>query len=611
MHRPDRQIVRVTTALAAIVAIAVGLAIPAAHFDTKYRYQTSRVRAGVDQLGVSLSAMVSRNPLLWRFETERLTAILPDDRRTIDLHRIFDDAGKLVAERPAATADLLAFPRIVAEAPIYNSGEVVGRIEVVHTLRPLLLITALAGLVGLAVAVIIFLIFRELPLRALRRATEKISYLASHDALTGLPNRDLFRDRLEQSLEHARRWNEIASVLLVDLDNFKDINDTLGHSIGDRLLRETGQRMYQCLRKSDTLARLGSDEFAIIQSGLRQPEDAALLAQRILEAMRLPFTFDRIDVLSSASIGIAVFKSQGDAEQLLKQADLSLNRAKSEGRSTYRYFEEEMNIRLQARKGLEHDLRRALVEGQFEVYYQPQIAVDSGQVIGVEALIRWHHPQRGMVPPLDFIPLAEETGLIVPIGEWVLHTACAEAEAWRPLRLAVNLSPAQFRKPGLELAVARVLGETGFEPGRLELEITEGVVMHDSDATLSTLNTLKSLGVHIAMDDFGTGYSSLNYLQRFPFDKIKIDRSFIRDLGRSQDSLAIVRAIIALGQSLGMRINAEGVETEDQAFRLRREGCEEMQGFLFAVPMPAAELRAFLASWPARGVVAAQASLRR
>ncbi len=422
-----------------------------------------------------------------------------------------------------------------------------------------------------------------------RRQTElKIAHMAHHDALTDLPNRVRFREDMVAGLARVQR-GEAMAVLCMDLDHFKDVNDTLGHPVGDALLREVAERLKPCIRGHDSIARLGGDEFAIIQTGANQPESATALAARLIKEVARPFDVEGHQVVVGASVGIAMAPADDtDPDLLLKKADLALYRAKEDGRSTFRFFEPEMDARMQKRRALEIDLRQALPLGQFEVYYQPLVTIDGGQVSGFEALLRWHHPERGMVPPDQFIPLAEEIGLISSIGAWVLKQACAEAAKWRnDIRIAVNLSPVQFKDKTLVLDVIAALGQSGLKPQRLELEITEKVLLQDTDETVATLNQLRALGVRISMDDFGTGYSSLGYLRKFPFDKIKIDRSFIRDLADKPDSIAIVRAVTKLGSTLGIVTTAEGVETEEQLKMLLREGCTEAQGFLFSKPTPA------------------------
>jgi diguanylate cyclase (GGDEF)-like protein len=422
------------------------------------------------------------------------------------------------------------------------------------------------------------------------RAEARISYMAHHDGLTDLPNRVLFHERLDDALKHAHE--EKIAVLCLDIDRFKGVNDALGHPIGDLLLTAVADRLRHCVRDSDTVARLGGDEFAIVQIGALQPTDATSLASRLIEAISAPYELDGHHVVVGLSIGIAIPPADGtDPHQLLKNADMALYRAKADGRGVFRFFEAEMDARMQTRRALEVDLREAVVGGQFELLYQPLIDVQTMHVRGFEALIRWHHPKRGMVPPLDFIPLAEETGLIVSIGEWVLREACREAAAWPDdVSVAINLSPVQFKSRNLLPTVVSALAASGLPPARLQLEITESLLLQESDDTLAMLHQLRSLGIRIAMDDFGTGYSSLGYLQKFPFDKIKIDRSFVHNMTERADSLAIVRAVAAMGASLGMMTTAEGVETTEQLERLKAEGCTEAQGYLFSPPRPAAEV---------------------
>jgi diguanylate cyclase (GGDEF)-like protein len=599
MADDERSLARMITSMALAVAMLSATAVPVAILHAGYGRNVDRIETTVHALGKDVSAIVSRDPELWRYEQQHLSGILPNLAiKGEEASRVVDVDGSIIVAKPSPQPDAVPAPRIVRTAPIYDAGEVVGHVELIWSMRPLLVRTAIVTAVSVICGIGLFLILRNLPLRALRKATAHIAYLASHDPLTSLPNRTLFTDRLEQAIQHARRSRESVAVLCLDLDHFKNVNDGLGHAVGDRVLQVAAARIRECLRKSDTLARLGADEFAIVQCGLQHPEDAAVLAQRIIETLSRKFTIASDEIVTGCSIGIAIYTGRGDGDALLGQAGLALHRAKSEARGSYRFFEERMNDRLQVRRRLEHDIRHALEDGgQFRVFYQPQFSLDSNRLIGAEALLRWRHPQRGLVPPGVFIGLAEETGLIVPLGEWVLRTACIEARRWPPLRVAVNLSPIQFQVSGLAEMIAGILGETGIDPGRLELELTEGVLLTDTEQTLTTLNALKSIGVEIAIDDFGTGYSSLSYLRRFPIDRIKIDGTFVRDIDSGDDGLAIVRAIIGLGTSLAMRTTAEGVETPDQARRLRDLGCDDAQGFLFAPPLPADEFAAYAARY--------------
>jgi diguanylate cyclase (GGDEF)-like protein len=428
-----------------------------------------------------------------------------------------------------------------------------------------------------------------------RRAEKQIAHLAHYDALTDLPNRVLFREQLERELERTKRGEQLA-VLYIDIDEFKSVNDSLGHPIGDELLKAVASRLRGCVRETDFVARLGGDEFAIVQTGVRQPSDVLELVKRFYEVIREPYECLGHQVRTDASIGIAMAPDDGtNLDQLLKSADLAMYGAKADGRRTYRFFEPEMDARVKARRTLELDMRQAIADEAFELRYQPVIDLASNEIVGCEALLRWHHPVRGTISPADFIPIAEETGLICEIGDWVLATACAEATHWPPgIKLAVNVSPVQFKSHAFSLKVANALAVSGLSASRLELEITEAVLIRDDEAARAMLQHLRAIGVRIALDDFGTGYSSLSYLRRFPFDKIKIDRSFVNDLADAEGSSSIVQAVITIAKSRNMTTTAEGVETEQQKQLLASLGCTEMQGFLFSQARPVAEIRAML-----------------
>jgi diguanylate cyclase (GGDEF)-like protein len=438
-----------------------------------------------------------------------------------------------------------------------------------------------------------------------RRAEKQVAYLAEYDSLTDLPNRNLFQRSLTEALEVAA--TDQLAIFCLDLDGFKTVNDMFGHSIGDELLRQVARRLQQCVGEQGMVARLGGDEFAILQRGQPQPDGASALAQIVTETLNEPYDLAGNQAVLGAGIGIAVFPDDAaGSEELLKCADMALYSAKANGRGSCRFFELDMNARVKARRRLEVDLRAAIAGKQFEMFYQPVVSVGSNEVIAFEALIRWRHPDRGMVSPAEFIPVAEETGLIIPLGEWILRQVCTDALSWpREIRVAVNLSPVQFRSPNLVQTVFTALALSHLEPGRLELEITETTLLQDSEANLERLHQLKSYGVQISMDDFGTGYSSLSYLRSFPFDKIKIDQSFVRGLGKLQDSLAIIRAVISLGRNLGMTTNAEGVETADQLRILKEELCDEVQGFLFSPAVPLKETHRLLELHPSRAAVVA------
>ena len=430
-----------------------------------------------------------------------------------------------------------------------------------------------------------------------RQSEVKIEYMAHHDSLTDLANRVLLNERLEQALGHRIHREEIVAVHHLDLDQFKAVNDTFGHLAGDKLLKIVAGRLRGLVRDTDTIARMGGDEFVIVQGPIRDPAEATSLAQRIIALISEPYDIDGHQAIIGASIGIAVGPGDGlRPDRLLRNADLALYRAKGDGRGTFRFFEPAMDQQMQARRIMEQDLRKALAAGEFELYYQPVVNLASNEISGFEALIRWNHPEKGIVAPATFIPLAEEIGFIVPIGEWVIRQACTKAAQWPgDLHVAVNISAVQFRSPGLMQVIVGALAASGLHPTRLEIEITESVLLQNKETTLELLHQLRALGVRIAMDDFGTGYSSLTYLQCFPFDKIKIDRSFVKDITENQGSLNIVRAVAALANGMGMTATAEGVETSEQLDKITSEGCTEMQGYLFSKPLPAAEIeRLFL-----------------
>jgi diguanylate cyclase (GGDEF)-like protein len=438
------------------------------------------------------------------------------------------------------------------------------------------------------------------------RADEKIAHMAHYDALTDLPNRLLFRERLEQALKAIRPGERLA-VMYIDIDEFKSINDALGHPIGDELLQGVADRLRGCLKETDVAARLGGDEFAVIQTAIKSQSETTHLVDCIHAAIRAPFECTGHLITTDASIGIALAPGDGlDIDQLLKNADLALYGAKGDGRRTYRFFEAGMDARAKARRSLELELRQAINDGSLEAYYQPVVTLDHDKVSCCEALLRWRHPERGMISPAEFIPIAEETGLINQLGHWVLHTACAEAANWPDdIRVAVNVSPVQFKSQTLALNVAAALAASGLAASRLELEITEAVLIRDDEVALEVLHQLRALGVRIALDDFGTGYSSLSYLQRFPFDKIKIDRSFVKNITSAVASSSIVEAVVNIAAASHMTTTAEGVETEQQKELLRALGCTEMQGYLFSPAIPAVEIRQLLRAHRSRAVSAA------
>jgi diguanylate cyclase (GGDEF)-like protein/PAS domain S-box-containing protein len=425
-----------------------------------------------------------------------------------------------------------------------------------------------------------------------RRSEERIAYLAHYDALTDLPNRVLFREQIEQQLKRINRGNQFA-LLYIDIDEFKGINESLGHHVGDELLKAVASRLRGCVRETDFVARLGGDEFAIVQTAVEHPTDVTELVTRIYQAIREPCECLGHRISTDASIGIALAPGDStDLDQLLKNADIAMYSAKADGRRTYRFFEPAMDACVKARRALERDLRQAIADGGFEIHYQPLVDLNSNEVTGCEALLRWRHPERGMVSPAEFVPVAEDTGLIVELGDWVLRTACAEAATWPDqVRLAVNVSPVQLKCPTLALKIASALAASGLPAHRLELEITEAVLIRDDETALAILHQLRAIGIRIALDDFGTGYSSLSYLKRFPFDKIKIDRCFVSDIAEIDGSSTIVQAVVNIAAARNMTTTAEGVETQQQKELLRALGCTQMQGYLFSAAKPGPEVR--------------------
>ena len=444
-----------------------------------------------------------------------------------------------------------------------------------------------------------------------RLAEERIDHLANYDSLTGLPNRTLFEDRLPQALSLAQRNDQMLAVMFLDLDRFKTVNDTLGHTAGDQLLCGVAERLQGCLRGSDTVARFSGDGFALLLNQISRTGYAARIAQRaqneaveiaqdILAALKSPFNFNDRELYVTASIGIGVYPHDGvDAQALLKNAGAALSRVKEQGGNGYQFYATEMNAKALQQLTLENDLRRAIEREEFVLHYQPQVDINSGRILAVEALIRWQHPDLGFVSPADFIPLAESNGLIVAIGEWTLRTACAQAKRWHDdglshVRMSVNLSARQFEQSDLLDMVARVLGETGLDPGYLEFEITESAVMKNAERAIEIMRRLKEMRAQIAIDDFGSGYSSLSYLKRFPIDRLKIDQSFVREATTDSTDAAIIMAIVTLAQNLKLKVIAEGVETEEQLTLLRRLNCDEIQGYLFSKPIPPEALELLL-----------------
>jgi diguanylate cyclase len=445
---------------------------------------------------------------------------------------------------------------------------------------------------GLAAVLFAFLLMHiRLIAKNLARSEQEAQALVGRDPLSGLPNRLVFAERLDEELNRVSRSGGGLAVLFLDLDRFKDVNDTFGHQAGDQLIKLVARRLESLLRNSDILARFGGDEFAIIQTSLRSPEDAEVLARRILDSLTLPFEMAEAPVTIGVSIGMALAPAHGrDRETLMRLADTALYEAKSEGRNRYRVFQRQMDETIRMRKMVEDDLREAIAKDELVLHYQPVFSADGESIVAIEALVRWPHPKQGLIPPTSFIAMAEERGLIIPLGEWVLRRACEDGKRWPHLRIAVNVSAIQFRHRDFVGSVMRALEETQFDPTRLELELTESVIVEDADAAEAAMMELRALGVNLALDDFGTGYSSLIYLRRFAFDKIKIDRSFLESMEATGESAILVHSIVHLGRALGLTVTAEGVETPEQHRFLQALGCHQLQGYLFSKPVTAAEV---------------------
>jgi diguanylate cyclase (GGDEF)-like protein len=589
------------TALAGVAALAIALAVPLSYLIAAYGRLSGVLELRAEIYANSVADAAGQSPPLWNAFVGSMGTDLSgfdiaaaDDRQTVshspEQRRVFARDNRKIIDVPAVRP--LAWPTLVRRLPVLQNGYQLGEVEVTRSFRPVAIRTAIIGVVSLGCGLLLVVLLRIVPLRLMHEALDRASYLAAHDQLTGLPNRALLADRLRQALAAACRSGAQVAMLCLDLDHFKTVNDTLGHAAGDLLLRMVTERLRARLRESDTLARIGGDEFAVIMPEVQQPREVEIVATRLIEAIRAPFMLDGQQTFIGLSLGIALGEGDVAAGELTKQADMALYQAKDEGRGVYRFFAPDMNVRLLRRRALENDLHRALDNGEITLHYQPQVDATSGTIVGAEALMRWNRPGEGPVSPAVFIPVAEETGLIGVLGVWLLREACREASGWpKPMGIAVNVSPVQFRLSDFTEAVRTALALSGLDPTRLEIEVTESILLNDTEETLAILAELREMGVRIAMDDFGTGYASLGYLQKFRFDKIKIDKSFVDALDTNPNAAAIVCAVVGLSEALGLTVNAEGVENDGQISLLRAYGCHELQGFHYWAPMPAQELR--------------------
>lgn len=597
VHETDQRLIRQISIFVFVTATVIGIALPALFFYTHYRHDVGEV----DTLSRIHSSLVNnaikKNPKMWRVEKDKLMDLVEDrvkHENHATIHRIMDLKRNTIATNVEGT---LHWPSISREVVLYESTTPVGYYRVETSLHHLLFETLLVAIGSLLLALLIAIPLRSLPLRALRRSQQRLAHMATHDALTGLPNRTLLDDRLNQAIFYAQRYERFVTLVFLDLDNFKAINDSLGHDVGDELLRKTAVRMQGAVRRTDTVVRLGGDEFVIVL--FDQPEHSESLTdtlQKIRDCVAEPMLVKEHTLRVTCSMGLATYPNDGlDVSTLLKNADAAMYRAKELGRNNFQSYTTEMNSKLKERILLQQKMLSALTNNEFILVYQPQVDLKSGQIVGVETLIRWQHPEMGLIPPMKFIPVAEESGMIVQIGEWVLRTACKQNKAWQdkglpPIKMSVNVSARQFKEKDWVSIVADALQDSGLAACYLELEITESLIMENVDRAIATMNELQEMGVQLSIDDFGTGYSSLSALKHFPVTRLKIDQSFIHNLPGTNDDRSIAMAIIALGHRMQLKVVAEGVETEQQQLFLTDNDCDEMQGYHFSKPVSASEI---------------------
>lgn len=614
-HHADREISRIPAdaeeiavstswpirALVYLIATVMAISLPASFFFSSYHFElrtlktNARINAALitQRIGLTEGKIpLARLPLDDIIEDDAASDDPPEFRQVFDRHR------QLVAQNGAGPP---SWPSIRYEMPINLSHEVAGYYKVDRSLRTLASETLIVALIGIALGIVASAALHALQLR---RDRMRLSYLANYDPLTGLPNRLLFFDRLKGAIARAERSKRMFGLLFLDLDGFKAINDTFGHHHGDKVLTAAAERLALAVRTSDTVARLAGDEFTVLIEQVQRTEDLAAIAKSLLRNFEQPFEIAGESIYLTCSIGIAVYPNDArDAASLMRLSDMAMYSVKEAERNNYQFYTASLDTHVEERLMLEQSLRQAFNRREFVVHYQPQFDLASGRCIGMEALLRWQRPHTGLIPPSQFIDVLEKTGLIVPVGEWLLHEACAQAQAWRlagmpPLVLSVNVSARQFRGASMEQTVRKALAETGFPAAQLQIELTESILMRDAESSLSTLRELRSMGIRIAVDDFGTGYSSLSYLRRFPLNALKVDQTFVRDMEADSDDASIVAAIIRLAHGLRLSVTAEGVETHAQLAMLREYGCNDVQGYLFSRPLAAPEFAKFIASMP-------------
>ena len=597
----DRKLQRLVDLAALLTVLILALAIPAAYLSARIAQENAAIRTLSSVYAALVTAAIAQTPTMWQFEEHKLLALVEHDIArdgSMTSYAITDAQRRplvLSAKQPPSE------PTVVAETALYDSTEVVGYYRVERSLRGPLQDSAVVALLALLVALSGAVPLRSLPLRALRRSQERLLHMAKHDALTGLPNRSLLDDRLGQALQHAERYSRHVTVAFMDLDNFKSINDSLGHDAGDELLVQMSGRLIKTVRGTDTVVRLGGDEFVILLFDQPNVEESVAIAlERLMKAVAEPMDLRGHKVQLGCSIGVATYPLDGrDGSTLLKNADTAMYRAKELGKSNFHFYTADLNAKLKERMALQNGLLQAMARDEFFLEYQPQVDLATGQLIGVETLIRWRNPELGIVPPNKFISLAEDSGIIVALGLWVLRTACLQQVAWQAqgcaaIKMSVNVSPRQFKEPRFSESVAAVLLETGIQPELLELEITESLIMDDVGRAVATMHRLRDLGVQLSIDDFGTGYSSLSSLKDFPVSRLKIDRSFVSMLPGNANDCTLAKAVIALGHQLNLKVVAEGVETQHQQDFLRDCRCDEMQGFHFSRPVSAQAVQTML-----------------